>query len=252
MRTLWGLAHNTFRETVRDRILYVLLVFACVMIASSLLFGTFTFAQDRKLVLDLGLGTIELFGVAIALFVGTNMVFKEVDRRTVYIVLTKPVPRALFLLGKFLGLAMTLAVLLLLMGAAFGGLALVKGWFDPALLMAIAMIGLQLLVLVALTVFFSTFTSPLLSMILTFCLYVIGHNTEALRLVAKTATPAVRGLVNALYYLLPNLSTFEVKNGAVYGDAIPGWRWLWAIGYGLAYTFALLASAAAIFERREF
>jgi ABC-type transport system involved in multi-copper enzyme maturation permease subunit len=252
MRTLLNLASNTFRETIRDRILYVLLVFAGVMIAASLFLGTFTFAQERKLVLDLGLGTIELFGVAIALFLGTSMVFKEVDKRTVYIVLTKPVPRPMFLVGKFLGLCMTLAVLLVLMGLAFCGLAVAKGWFAWPLVGAIAMIGLQLAVIVAMTILFSTFTSPLLSMILTFCLYLIGHNTTALRLAAKKAAPAVGHLITGLYYVLPNLSTFEAKNGAVYGDPVSAWRWVWALGYGLAYTIALLATAAAIFERREF
>ncbi len=252
MTRLWDLAHNTFRETIRDRILYVLLVFALVMIASSLLFGTLTIGQDQKIVLDLGLGAIELFGVAIAVFVGTSMIYKEVDKRTVYVVLTKPVPRPVFLLGKFLGLGLTLWILLALMGAGYLGLAALKGGFSPALIGAIGLIGLQLMVVVALTVFFSSFTSPILGMVLTFSLYLIGHNTEALRALGAKASPAVKGVVETLYYLLPNLSTFDAKNQVVYGEAIPALKWIWAIAYGLAYTFALLATAAAIFERREF
>lgn len=252
MTRLWDLAHNTFRETIRDRILYVLLVFALLMIASSLLFGTLTIGQDRKIVLDLGLGAIELFGVAIAVFVGTSMIYKEIDKRTVYVVLTKPVPRPIFLLGKFLGLCLTLWILLAFMGAGYLGLAALQGAFSPALIGAIGLIGLQLMLLVALTVFFSSFTSPILGMILTFSLYLIGHNTEALRTLAHKASPAMRAGMEALYYVLPNLSTFDAKNQVVYGEAIPALRWLWAIAYGLAYTVALLATASAIFERREF
>ncbi|MNX68906.1 ABC-2 family transporter protein [compost metagenome] len=252
MIRLWDLARNTFRETIRDRVLYVILVFAFVMIGASSLVGTLTIGQDRKIVLDLGLAAIELFGVAIAVFVGTNMLFKEIDKRTVYVVLTKPIPRPVFLLGKFFGLALTLAVLLLLMGAAFLGLAVLKGAYAPELLGAIAMIGLQLLVVVALTLFFSTFTSPIMSMLFTFALYVIGHNTMTLRALAQKATPALRAVVEALYYLLPNLSTFEAKNLAVYGEAVSTGRWLWAVCYGLAYVCALLATASVIFERKEF
>ncbi|HEY9898721.1 MAG TPA: ABC transporter permease [Pantanalinema sp.] len=252
MIRLWDLAHNTFRETIRDRILYVILVFALVMIGASALFGTLTVGQDRKIVLDLGLAAIELFGVAIAVFVGTSMLFKEIDKRTVYVVLTKPIPRSEFLLGKFLGLALTLCVLLVLMGAAFVGLAAMKGAYAPELLGAIAMIGLQLLVVMALTVFFSTFASPIMSMLFTFCLYLIGHNTETLRALVQKASPALKVGIEALYYVLPNLSTFDAKNLAVYGEGVPAGRWLWAVGYGAAYVCALLATASAIFERKEF
>lgn len=252
MSGLWALARNTFRETIRDRILYVLVVFALLMIGSSLLFGTLTISQDTKIVLDLGLGAIEIFGVAIAIFVGTSMIYKEIDKRTVYVVITKPIARSTFLLGKFLGLAMTLSVLLLLMGLGFAGLALFKGGFNSQLLVSIGLIGIELLLLVAMTVFFSTFASPIMSMVFTFCLYLIGHNTETLRSLAHKAGPVLRAVIDGLYYLLPNLSTFDAKNLAVYGEAIPAWRIMWALAYGLAYTIALLATSAAIFERREF
>lgn len=252
MTRLWGLAQNTFRETIRDRVLYVILVFAVLMIAASSLFGALTIGQDRKIVMDLGLAAIEVFGVAIAVFIGTNMLFKEIDKRTVYVVLTKPIPRPVFLVGKFLGLSLTLGVLLLLMGGAYLGLVAMKGSFTPALLGAIAMIGVQLLVVVALTLFFSTFASPILSMLFTFCLYVIGHNTEALRTLAQKASPAVRALVEALCYLLPNLSTFDAKNLAIYGESVAAGRWWWALGYGAAYVGALLATASVIFARKEF
>ncbi len=253
MNRILGLALNTFRETIRDRILYAILVFALGMIASTLFLGTLTIGQDFKILLDVGLASIELFGVAIAIFVGTSLLHKELDKRTVFIVLTKPVSRWQFLVGKFLGLSATLGILLLLMGSAFMALVLWKaGSLPPGILGALGMIGMQLAVLVALSLFFSTFTSPVLSMLLTFCLYVIGHNSENLHLLSQKAGPATRMVADALYYALPNLSTFDVKNAVVYGAAVAPGQWLWAIAYGGLYAAALLATAGAIFERREF
>ncbi len=253
MRKVLGLAANTFRETIRDRILYAILVFALLMIAGTIVLGTLTIGQDLKILLDVGLAAIELFGVAIAIFVGTSLLHKELDKRTVFTVLTKPVSRWQFILGKFLGLSATLGILLLLMGGAF--LALVfwrAGTLPPGLVGAVGMIGIQLALLVAVSLFFSTFTSPVLSMILTFCLYVIGHNSENLHLLSQKAGPAARMVADALYYALPNLSTFDVKNAVVYGATVSAGQWLWAIAYGGLYAAALLAIAGGIFERREF
>lgn len=252
MTPLLSLAFNTFRETIRDRILYVLLVFFMLMIASSLLFGTLSIGQDTKIMLDLGLGAIELFGVAIAIFVGTSMIYKEIDKRTVYVVLTKPVARQVFLFGKFLGLGLTLGALLFLMGLGFCGLALIQHAYSIHLILALCMLGLQLLLLIALTVFFSTFSSPIMSMVFTALLYLIGHNTETLRSLAQKASPAMRYMIEGLYYLLPNLSVFDAKNMAVHGIAVPVTHWYWACGYAVFYILALLLSASAFFERREF
>jgi ABC-type transport system involved in multi-copper enzyme maturation permease subunit len=253
MKSILGLALNTFRETIRDRILYAILVFALLMIASTLFLGSLTIGQDLKILLDIGLASIEIFGVAIAIFVGTSLLHKELDKRTVFIVLTKPVSRWQFIIGKFLGLSATLGILLLLMGGAFLALVYWKaGNLPPGLTGAIGMVGLQLALLVAVSLFFSTFTSPVLSMILTFCLYVIGHNSENLHILSQKAGPATRMVADALYYALPNLSTFDVKNAVVYGATINPGQWLWAIAYGGLYGAALLAAAGGIFERREF
>lgn len=253
MTRVVSLALNTFRETIRDRILYVILVFALLMIASTTFLGTLTIGQDRKILLDVGLASIELFGVAIAIFVGTSLLHKELDKRTVFVVLTKPVARWQFILGKFVGLSATLGILLALMGAAFVGLVLWKtGALPPGILAAVGMIGLQLALLVAVSLFFSTFTSPVMSMVLTFCLYVIGHNTENLHVLSQKAGPVARAIADGLYYALPNLSTFDVKNAVVYGATVSTGQWFWALAYGGLYTAALLAVAGGIFERREF
>jgi len=253
MNKILGLALNTFRETIRDRILYAIVVFALLMIAGTLFLGTLTIGQDLKILLDVGLAAIELFGVAIAIFVGTSLLHKELDKRTVFTVLTKPVSRWQFILGKFLGLSATLGILLLLMGSAFLGLVLWKaGSLPPGLVGTIGLIGIQLALLVAVSLFFSTFTSPVLSMVLTFCLYFIGHNSENLHLLSQKAGPAARMAADALYYALPNLSVFDLKNAVVYGATVSGGQWIGAIAYGSLYTAALLAIAGGIFERREF
>lgn len=253
MSPMLGLALNTFRETIRDRILYAILVFALLMLASTLFLGSLTIGQDVKIMLDVGMAALELFGVAIAIFVGTSLLHKELDKRTLFTVLTKPVSRWQFIVGKFLGLTGTLFILLSLMGSAFLALVLWKaGGLPPGLVAAIGMLGLQLMLLVALSLFFSTFTSPVLSMILTFCLYVIGHNTENLHLLSQKAGPVARMTSDALYYALPNLSTFDFKNAVVYGGLVTPGQWLWAIAYGGLYAAALLAVAGGIFERREF
>lgn len=253
MSKILGLALNTFRETIRDRILYAILVFALGMIASTLFLGTLTIGQDLKILLDVGLAAIELFAVAIAVFVGTSLLYKELDKRTVYIVLTKPVARWQFLLGKFLGLTATLGILLILMGGTFVALVLWKsGSLPPGLVAALGMLGLQLALLVALGLFFSTFTSPVLSMILTFCLYVIGHNTENLRFLSQKAGGAARWIAEALHVALPNLSTFDMKNAVVYGETLSAGQGLWALAYAGLYAAALLAVASGILERREF
>ncbi len=253
MNRILSLALNTFRETIRDRILYAILIFALLMIGSTLFLGSLTIGQDYKILLDVGLASIELFGVAIAIFVGTSLLHKELDKKTVFIVLTKPVARWQFLIGKFLGLSATLGILLILMGSAFLGLVFWKaGSVLPGLVGAIGMIGLQLMLLVAVSLFFSTFSSPVLSMILTFCLYVIGHNTENLHILSQRAGDGTRMVADALYAILPNLSAFDVKNAVVYGGSIAPGQWLWAIAYGGLYAAALLAVASGIFERREF
>lgn len=253
MSRVASLAYNTFRETIRDRVLGVILVFAFGMIGLTVLLGTLTIGEELKIIKDLGLSAIELFGVAIALFVGTSMLHKEIDKRTIYIVLSKPVPRWQLLVGKFLGLLMTLSVLLLAMGSAYLGLVWLKaGSFQAPLVVALAFIGIQLTVLVALTLFFSTFSSPVMSMVYTAGLYLVGHNTENLLVLTKKAAPAMKAVAEGLYWLLPNLSTFDLKNRAVYGEVFSMPQWSWAIAYAGLYTAALLLAATGILERREF
>lgn len=253
MNRILVIAQNTFRETLRDKILNVIVVFAFLLIAGSILLGQLSVGQDLKIIKDLGLAVISLLGVAIAVFVGTSLVYKEIDKRTVFVVLTKPVPRHEFLLGKSLGLVMTLSVLWAAMSVAYLGLV---AWQVHAvawqLLVALAFIWLEWVVLTALSLFFSTFASPVLSMIYVLALYFVGHNSHTWKFLAQKAAPLTRLLLDGMYYLLPNLKTLDFKEQAVYALAIPHTQMLCGVVYGLAYTAVLLALATVVFSRREF
>jgi ABC-type transport system involved in multi-copper enzyme maturation permease subunit len=252
MQKIYDLARNTFRETIRDRVLNAALLFAVAMIGASVLLGQLSIGQDIKVVRDLGLGAIEFFGVVIAIFVGTSMLFREIDKRTIFVVISKPVTRYEFLFGKFLGLSATLTVLLAAMAIAYSLLLLFFGGWEVGLLWQVALTWLQLLVLVAASLLFSTFASPVLAMLFTFSLYVIGHNLEGLKLVAERAQPAIKAIATALYYALPNLSHLDFKNQIVYGDPFSVGHWALAFAYGGLYTALALACAMAVFSRREF
>ncbi len=252
MSKILQLAGNTFRETIRDRVLNVALLFALAMIAAGILLGTLSIGEDQKIVKDLGLAAIEFFSVAIAIFIGTSLLFKEMDKRTIFIVLAKPVRRYEFMLGKFLGLAATLTCLLAAMTAAFGLMLVALHAFAFALFWQIALEWLQILLMIALALMFSTFASPVMAMAYSFALYLIGHNLEGLRVLARQAAPTARRLILLLYDVLPNLGHLDIKNQVVYGMPFSLSQWCVAASYGLVYTAFALVVGVLIFARREF
>ncbi len=251
---LYPICINTFRETVRDRILYNLLAFALLMIGSTVYLATLTIAEHVKIVTDFGLAAISLFGVIIAIFVGIGLVFKELDKRTIYTVLSKPISRYEFVLGKYLGLLLTLLVNLVIM--ATGLILILKLFGDvltPSLFWAIYFIYLELMVITALTIFFSSFTTPTLSAMFTLGLFVIGHLSLDLKLLgAKSESLMVRYLSKLIYYSLPNLENFNLKGVVVYQMSVSPEKILLVTGYGLLYVMVLLVLAMVIFQKRDF
>ncbi|MEE8448342.1 MAG: ABC transporter permease subunit [Thermodesulfobacteriota bacterium] len=251
---LYPICINTFRETVRDRILYSLLAFALLMIGSTVYLATLTIAEHVKLVTDFGLAAISLFGVIVAIFVGIGLVFKELDKRTIYTVLSKPIPRYEFVLGKYLGLLLTLLVNLTIMATGF--ILVLKLFGDvltPSLFWAIYFIYLELMVITALTIFFSSFTTPTLSAMFTLGLFVIGHLSLDLKLLgAKSESLMVRYLSKLIYYSLPNLENFNLKGVVVYQMSVSPEKILLVTGYGLLYVMVLLVLAMVIFQKRDF
>ncbi|MDB5096090.1 MAG: putative transport system, permease component [Cyanobacteria bacterium RYN_339] len=253
MTQIFAIARNTFRETIRDRILNAIVVFAVVLIGASILLGQLSAGQDIKIIKDLGLASLGFFGVIIAIFVGTSLVHKELDKRTVFVVLTKPVHREVFLVGKLLGLLTTLTVLVLAMGAAYIALlALLKVPLTLGIFQAIGFSWLELLVLTTVTLVFSTFSTPVLCMLYAFALYFIGHNASTFYTLAKKAGMGLQQLLLALYYILPNLEIFDIKNKVVYNYVASAQEVTWAVVYAFGYSAFLFAVAALIFRRREF
>jgi ABC-type transport system involved in multi-copper enzyme maturation permease subunit len=248
------IARNTFRETLRDKILYNLVFFALLMIGSAVLLSTLTMGEQAKIIKDIGLAGINLFGVLIAIFVGIGLVSKEIEKRTIYSIIAKPIHRYEFLLGRYAGLAMTLLVNTAIMAVGyfltlfFGGVEM-----DLALLKAIGMIVMELLVITAVAVMFSTFTTPVLSATFSVSFYVIGHLTDDLRVLGgKLQDELTKGILDGLYYALPNFEYFNVKGQAVHGLPIEPFYLVSAVAYGVTYCVAVLILACMIFQRREF
>jgi Cu-processing system permease protein len=254
MRSIIVIAMNTFRENLRDRILYNLLFFALLLIGASVLLGDLTIAEQEKIVTDMGLAAINLVGVMIAIFVGIGLVTKEIERRTVYTIMARPISRMQFILGKYLGLAVTLLVnVLVMLGVFLATLWMNQAPVHPALLQAIELIFVELLVVTALALFFSTFSSSTLSAIMTVGFYVIGHLTADLKGIAENSrSETVRTVMTGLYYLCPNLELLNIKGQAALGVPVAFSYQGLASLYGLLYAGLLITAACLVFQHRDF
>lgn len=250
-----AIAFHTFRDAVRDRVLYNLVVFALLMVGAALLVGQISIGVERIILVNLGLASIALFGAAISIFVGVGLVSKEIERRTLYTVLTRPVRRWEFIAGKYLGLVATLTLNASLMAAGFFvALFLVARTFvrtDVYLLIALYFILLQFLIITGLALLFSTFSSPLLSTVFAMSMFVIGSFAQDLRAVADATSGAVKWPVVALSYLMPDLSSLNVVTRVAHSQPIAGSLVLWNSAYALLYSLAAVSAAVLIFERRD-
>ena len=252
-----SIARNTFREAVRDRVLYNLVLFVLILTGAAVFLGELSAAQEAKIIVDVGLSAALMFGVFISIFVGVGLVYKETERRTIYAIFSKPVGRGEFLLGKYLGLCLTLAVNVAVMGAGVSlALLYVRGGWSPAVAgiwPAVALIYVELAIVVAVALLFSSFSSPALSALLTFFVFVIGHfSTDLKALSASSGSLVSRALFGALYYLLPNFSNYSYITAAAHGRAPTAEAFLAACLYGVAYVAVLLAAATLVFKRRNF
>ena len=267
MRPISWVAVNVFKESVRDRVPYNLALFAVLLIASSFLLGQLTAGQDVKIIKDLGLAAIAVFGVFIAIFIGIGLVSKEVERRSIYSLLSKPISRPQFIVGKYAGLVLTLAVNVAVMTLA---LYLVLAYLtyiepptsraawdapgvDPRMLEAVGLIFIELMIITGIALFFSTFSTPLLAAALTFGLFIVGHFNSDLKNFDKIveSKPAI-WLARAIYHTVPDFSAFDVKTEVVHGLPVPEGYIAATAGYGFAYIAALLIVSVLIFTRRDF
>lgn len=254
MGAIGVIALNAFRESLRDKILYNLVLFAGLLIGLSVLLADLSITEHHKVIADMGLAAINLIGVIIAIFVGISLVNKEIERRTIYTIMARPISRTFFILGKYLGLALTLFVNMTIMMAVFlATLWLYHVPIEQSLFQAVELIFVEILVVTAIALFFSTFTSTTLSAIFTLGLYVIGHLTADLRsVVANGESGGVKAVVDLLYYLCPNLEMLNIKGQAAVGILVAPEYLLLASLYGVMYAGVLLTSACLVFQKRDF
>ncbi len=244
---------NTFKEAIRNRLYLLFVVFALFFLFSSRILSLLTVGDEIKVMKDIGLATLSLFQSLIALFIGADLIFKEMEKKTLYNILSKPVGRVEFLLGKCLGVAITLLTNVIFMGFVFiAYLLIVSGKFEPLLFLAIFLIYIESLIISSFSILFSTFSTPVLSFVFTFLIYIIGHISFGLwTLIEKLKRPLEKHLTLAIYYILPNLENFNLRNEIVNVGTIPeGFIWR-AIIYGFLYGSAIFLLSLFIFQKRD-
>ncbi len=254
MNRIWAIAKNTHREAIRDRVLYSLLFFACVMLVASLVTEEITIGDQEKIMRGTAMGAISLFSSVIAMFLGVSLVYKELERKTIYTIAAKPIPRWMFVMGKYFGLLLTLAVNLGIMALLYlviMGLRL--GMPHPSLLAFLALLFVELMLLTAWATLFSTYSGPTTASAFTLAVFVIGHLADDIWSFGQQAeSPWVQRLSEFLYWALPNFEIFNVQPEATHELAI-GWaRVATATGYGLAYSTVVLIAAVVVFQQRDF
>jgi Cu-processing system permease protein len=249
------IATNTFREAVRDRVLYNLIAFAVLMSGAAILVGQISFGIERLVVINLGLTAVSLFGTVIAIFIGIGLVSKEIDKRTLYTVLSRPVRRWEFIVGKFFGLSGTLVVNTFFMAlGVFASLLYVSRHFqktDAWILVALYFIVLQFLMITALALLFSSYSSPLMSAVFAFCIFVIGSFAEDLRGFAAMTQGFTRWLAIGAAYLLPNFSALNVISQVAHEQPVSSQLIFYNTAYALFYATVAICGAVLIFEHRN-
>lgn len=249
-----AIASNTFREAIRNKLLYTLLGFGVLMIASGVLLATLSYVEVDEILQDVGLGAIRFFGGGIAIFVGIGLIHNEVDRRTIFTILSKPVSRSEFLVGKWAGLTFTVWLQLVLMAAAFALVSALAG--APLVVehaLAIVLIGLELMVLVAIATFFSSFTTPMLSGCFSIGLWLIGHLTRDVQALGQQSDlEGVGAAATFVFVVMPDLEVFNKTLEAVHGLEIPMAEVGLGLVYAVGYTACTLLLGAMVFSRRDF
>jgi ABC-type transport system involved in multi-copper enzyme maturation permease subunit len=261
------IALNVFRESVRDKVLYNLVLFAVLLMGASYLIGQLTAGQDVKIIKDLGLAATSIFGLFIAVFIGIQLVSKEVERRSINSLVAKPVERYQIVLGKYAGLVLTLFVNLTIMATALYAVLAYMAWvagpsaalaweapaLDPAMLKAVFLTFVELALVTAIALFFSTFSTPLLSAAFTFGLFIAGRFSADLRNFNQVVeSPAAAWLAQGLYWVLPNLAPFDVRASVVHAQPVTLEYMAMTTAYAVLYVGALLVVASLVFSRRDF
>ncbi len=254
---IFVMATNVFREVIRDRILYIIGFYALLMVVVMQLLPQIAASTEDKIFLDFGLAAMNVLGLIVAVFVGTGLVSKEIEKRTVLALIAKPISRAEFIIAKHLGLSSVLALLITVMTVIYLALLQFQGitYSLVSILLASVFLFLQLSLITAFALALGVFTSSVLATLLTFGVYLMGNFSQDLVNIGRISkNPGFERLTQTLYLILPDLSRLDLKNLAVYGtQLLPSPLTLLAnAGYGVVYIVLVLAIAILVFARREF
>jgi len=244
---------NTFKEAVRKKLLFIVFSFSLLLLAASTVLVPLSLGEESKIIMDIGLGSISIFGILLAILIGSQLVFNELERKTIYFIISKPVRRETFIIGKFFGLLLTLTVVIFILIVWFYViLFLLTGLHPASLLISVFLSYLEIVIITAFCIFFSTFTSPIFSSLFTFLLFVIGRLAPDIQLFAsKTGNPFAHFSLQFVYYIIPNLSNFNVRGMVVHSETVPQNHILFAIAYAFIYTIILLVASSEIFRRKD-
>lgn len=252
MSNIISIAKNTFRETIRDKILYGILAFAFLFLASTIFFGSISLGEDIKVVKDFGLAGIYIFSIIIAIFLGTSLVYKEIEKKTLYIIFSKPVSVYQFVVGKFFGLWVSITLNVVLMTIVHLIIVKIKGGgIDLIALYAILLLIFELAIFVALTILFSSVTAPLAGAIFSIIILYIGHSLEMLKKYAVKSGQAMRIFTDGVYYILPNLEKFNLRNSVVHDVAPSSGQIIYPILYSVLYVLILLWASTMALKKRD-
>ncbi len=248
------IALNTFREAVRNKIFYLLIFFALFFIFSAKIIALLTVGDTDKIVVDIGLAAINFFSVLISIFTGINLVYKEIDKKTIFNILSKPVKRSEFLLGKFFGLALTTMLSLFLMASIFIGFLLVTSieisWI---FIIYFVYLFMELLIIISISILFSSFSTPILSFVFTTSIYLVGHVVWTLnQLKDRIIGGFAKTVFYLTYYAFPNLEKFNLKSSIMLGETPPVHQIFYTILYGIFFTIAIMSVSIFIFSKRDF
>jgi Cu-processing system permease protein len=252
---VWTIAKNTYRELIRERLLYGVFLIAALVTALSFFMSTVSLGQNERILHNIGLATIHLFALFILIFVTTNSISKDLDKRTVYFLFPKPISRGQYVAGKYLGLLLLLLTTLGILGAIFllGVVATGHGGLVGAALMNLSFSFLEIALLIAIAQLFASFTAPLNASLYTIALYIIGHSLTFMRdFLASEGSAFSLRLIEMCYYLLPNLEKFDIRAATLYGISLTAGQVVWSIFYGILYTGVILYLTTLVVRKREF
>ncbi len=253
MNIVWSIAKATYTEIIRERLLYGVFIIAALLTGASFFLATISLDQNTRVMQNTGLASIHLLSLFISVFICTNSMNRDVDRRALYFLFPKPVSRHQYILGKYLGFTLFLLTTLAILGGIFSlGVALVTPSILGAAAINIAYSFMEITLLLALATMFSSFTAPLNASLYTLALYAIGHSQTGLRqFVAELSNSFLDAVITGVYYILPNLEKFDVRKATLYEVAIPGAQTMGTVVYWILYTAVVLYLANLVMKKRE-